>query len=317
MNRIDRLNAILIHLQSKKRVTAQQIADRFEISVRSVYRDVKALQESGVPVIGDAGIGYSIMDGYRLPPVMFTAEEGSALLIAGKFAERFTDPVMEKQFANALFKIKSVLRGTDKDHIEQLEENILVYSKNTEPKDAHENRYLYDLQYAVVQKKAIHIEYYTPSNDKKTERTVEPIGLCYYAQSWHCIGWCKLRNDYRDFKLSRMLRLSVTDTFFHNKKHPSIREYMDRISIKEQLHEVKILFKKEVARYAQAEKYYQGYVSEEEAGEYVRMIFFTAYPEIMARWLLMFMDNAIIETPVSLKELMIRNVNTLNDHYLK
>jgi predicted DNA-binding transcriptional regulator YafY len=317
LNRIDRLNAILIHLQSKKRVTAQQIADRFEISVRSVYRDVKALQESGVPVIGDAGIGYSVMDGYRLPPVMFTAEEGSALLIAGKFAERFTDPVMEKQFSNALFKIKSVLRGSDKDHIEQLEENVLVYSPKAQRGDAHANRYLYDLQYAVVQKKAIHIEYFTPYNEQRTERTVEPIGLCYYAQGWHCIGWCKLRGDYRDFKLSRMLRLTVTDTVFNNKRHPSIREYMDGISQKEQLHEVKILFRKEVVRYVQSEKYYQGFVSEEEAGEYIRMVFFNAYPDVMARWLLMFMDNIIIETSDKLKDLMIQHVHTLKTHYLE
>ncbi len=96
MNRIDRLHAILTHLQSKKRVTAQELADRFNISLRTVYRDVKALDESGVPVIGEAGSGYSIMEGYRLPPVMFTQEEAAALIMGAKLAERMTDASVKK-----------------------------------------------------------------------------------------------------------------------------------------------------------------------------------------------------------------------------
>ena len=98
MNRIDRLHAILTHLQSKKKVTAQEMADRFNISLRTVYRDVKALDESGVPVIGEAGSGYTIMEGYRLPPVMFTQEEASALLLGAKLAEQFTDGSVKRHF---------------------------------------------------------------------------------------------------------------------------------------------------------------------------------------------------------------------------
>src|ERR1700704_2719720 len=116
MNRIDRLHAILTHLQSKKLVTAQEMADRFNISLRTVYRDVKALDESGVPVIGEAGSGYTIMEGYRLPPVMFTQEEASALLLGGKMAEHRTDASLKKHLDTAMFKIKAVLRSGDKEH---------------------------------------------------------------------------------------------------------------------------------------------------------------------------------------------------------
>ncbi|TAJ51095.1 MAG: HTH domain-containing protein, partial [Chitinophagaceae bacterium] len=91
MNRIDRVTAILIQLQSKRVVKAQEIADRFGISLRTVYRDVKTLEEAGIPVIGEAGVGYSIMEGYRLPPVMFTQEEATALLTAEKLVEKLTD----------------------------------------------------------------------------------------------------------------------------------------------------------------------------------------------------------------------------------
>src|SRR6476660_10142584 len=105
MNRIDRVTAILIQLQSKKIVKAQDIAERFNISLRTVYRDIKTLEESGVPVIGEAGIGYSIMDGYRLPPVMFTKEEATAFLTAEKLIEKLTDPSSDENYKSAMFKI--------------------------------------------------------------------------------------------------------------------------------------------------------------------------------------------------------------------
>src|ERR1044072_6926076 len=126
MNRIDRLHAILTHLQSKKRVTAQEIADRFNISLRTVYRDVKALEESGVPVIGEAGSGYTVMEGYRLPPVLFTQEEASALLMGAKLAQHQTDASVQKHFLAALYKIKAVLRTSDKEHMDALDDNIAV-----------------------------------------------------------------------------------------------------------------------------------------------------------------------------------------------
>jgi len=96
MNRIDRVSAILIHLQTKKIVKAQEIADRFSISLRTVYRDIKALEESGVPVGGEAGVGYQLMEGYRLPPVMFTKEEAIAFLTAEKMVEILTDASSKK-----------------------------------------------------------------------------------------------------------------------------------------------------------------------------------------------------------------------------
>ena len=107
MNRIDRLTAILIQLQTKKVVKAQEIADRFSITLRTVYRDVKALMEAGVPIGSEAGTGYFIVDGFHLPPVMFSRDEASALIMAGKLIERMTDASVKKAFESALMKIKS------------------------------------------------------------------------------------------------------------------------------------------------------------------------------------------------------------------
>lgn len=313
MNRIDRLNAILIHLQGKKRVTAQQIADRFDISLRSVYRDIKALDEAGVPVIGEAGIGYSIMEGYRLPPVMFTSEEAQSILLAGKFAEKFTSPTVKKQFESALFKIKAVLRATDKENIEKLEETVLVMGPISGRHEG-ENKYLSDIQRAIIDKKSIRIDYQKLYADK-SDRVVEPIGLCYYAGAWHCIAWCTLRKDYRDFKMSRIQSLEITDVCFETSRHPSIKEYIDRMRTEDTLHEIVIRIKKEMMPYIQQHKYYYGFVSEELSGDYVRITFLNGFPDTFCRWVLMFTDKVIIESPQSIKNTVQALCRTLHQHY--
>ena len=141
MNRIDRLSAILIQLQSRRLVKAQQIADKFSISLRTVYRDVHALQEAGVPVIGEAGTGYSLMEGYKLPPVMFNADEATALLTAAKLMQSKTDASSSRYYTSALDKIKAVLRLAEKDHIEEIDEHIAVVQhpaiRYEPPEDLH------------------------------------------------------------------------------------------------------------------------------------------------------------------------------------
>src|SRR4030095_5461383 len=135
MNRIDRVTAILIQLQSKKIVKAQDIAERFNISLRTVYRDIKTLEEAGVPVIGEAGVGYSIMDGYRLPPVMFTKEEATSFLMAEKILEKYSDSYNSNIYKSALYKIKSVLRTAEKDFLTGIDENIMVLNQTHRGQD--------------------------------------------------------------------------------------------------------------------------------------------------------------------------------------
>ena len=313
MNRIDRLHAILTHLQSKKRVTAQEVADRFSISLRTVYRDVKAIEESGVPVIGEAGSGYSIMEGYRLPPVMFTQEEAAALLLGGKLAEQRTDASLKKHIEAAMFKIKAVLRSSDKEHVDQLSDHIAIY-QNRRPLDDSSGQHLAALQKTIVDKRVIFIRYFS-NNEEVTERLVEPIGLWYYGDAWHVIGWCRLRGGYRDFRVSRIQRLQVKDEGFQNSPHPSLQEYIESIVAASDLREVVISFKKEVARYLNVQRYYYGYVKEEIVGDCVRMQFLTSSLEFVARWLLMYTNAVTIESPAELSTVMHELIGEINNHY--
>ncbi|HXB92532.1 MAG TPA: YafY family protein [Puia sp.] len=303
MNRIDRLHAILTHLQSKKKVTAQEMADRFSISLRTVYRDVKALDESGVPVIGEAGSGYTIMEGYRLPPVMFTQEEASALLVGAKLAEQFTDGSINGHFNAALFKIKAVLRTTDKEYVDSLTEHMEVLSRYSPDSDSPQ-QHLSRLQQAVVHKRVVQLQYRSSLKDETTLRKVEPIGLLHYGSAWHLIAWCRLRNGYRDFRLSRMLSVLLEDAAFDPGAHPSIREYIDRIRAESDLVEAVVHFKKETVRYLQQQKYMNGFVSEEDLGEYVSMKFLSSSLSYFGRWLLTYTDHVRVVSPAELKSIM-------------
>lgn len=300
MNRIDRLHAILTHLQSKKKVTAQEMADRFNISLRTVYRDVKALDESGVPVIGEAGSGYTIMEGYRLPPVMFTQEEASALLLGAKLAEQFTDGSVKRHFNAALFKIKAVLRSPDKEYVDSLTEHIEILSRYS-PDNESPQQFLSLLQQAVVHKNIVHLQYRSNLKEEVTRRDVEPIGLLHYGSAWHLIGWCQLRNDYRDFRLSRMLGLTLDEKRFDPGVHPSFRQYIEKIRAGSDLQEVIVLINKDIAKYLQEQKYLNGFVDEEDMGACLRMKFLTSSIFYFARWLLMYTDKVRVETPECLK----------------
>src|SRR5680860_1082305 len=126
IKRFDRIVAILIQLQSKRIVRAQDLADRFEVSLRTIYRDIRSLEASGVPIASEAGVGYSIMEGYRLPPVMFTREEAGSFVAAEKLMQKFTDKSLGAYHESAMYKVKSVLRGREKDWISALESQVRI-----------------------------------------------------------------------------------------------------------------------------------------------------------------------------------------------
>jgi predicted DNA-binding transcriptional regulator YafY len=318
MNRIDRLAAILIHLQTKRIVKADEIAGRFEISLRTVYRDIKALMEAGVPIGSEAGTGYFIVDGYHLPPVMFTQEEASALLLASKLVEKMTDQSVLRAYESALMKIKAVLTDREKAHLEELQSSVMVHLSTKEQKQPDfPDRFLTALQHAVVQKQMIEIDYYASYNDQLTTRIVEPIGLFYYGAAWHLIAWCQLRNDYRDFRADRIKELRQTGKPFQNHNLLSLQEYLKTVTMEHrEMVKVVVLFDKGVARYIGQQKYNYGYVSEELAGDKIRMTFLTGYVRSLARWLLIYGNMVQVEAPDQLGEILVELVKELESHYM-
>jgi predicted DNA-binding transcriptional regulator YafY len=316
MNRLDRLTAILIQLQSKKIVRAEEIADRFEISLRTVYRDVKSLMEAGVPIGSQAGTGYFIVDGYHLPPVMFSQEEASAMMMAGKLVERMTDQSIRAAFDEALYKIKSVLNEAQKDHLEILQDHIEVLKPQMNL-PAQSGNYLTDLQKAVAGKQVIQINYFSNQNEL-TQREVEPIGLFYYSAAWHLIAWCCLRNGFRDFRCDRIKELKQTGIAFEPRSISTMQEYFNSIQqANAEMKTATVLFDKKEAMYINNSRHYFGFVSEEETDGQVRMKFLTTDLSMMARWLLSYGRGVEIESPDELKTIVQSLVEELQEHYLK
>ena len=177
MNRIDRLVAILTTLQSRKYVTAQFIANKYEISERTVYRDLRALGEIGVPIDFEANRGYSILQGYFLPPISLTSEEANALVLITTLSDKFADKTTRTNIESAISKIKSVLRKTDKENADYLQSQIRIYKSPTE-RDSTD--YLTVIQKSITSKQIIFIEY-TNNNAEQSQREIEPIGLTFYS----------------------------------------------------------------------------------------------------------------------------------------
>jgi predicted DNA-binding transcriptional regulator YafY len=227
MNRIDRLFGILVLLQSKKYVSAETISEKFGISVRTVYRDIKALYEQGIPVSFEQHRGYFIVQGYFLPPVSFSFEEASALLLMENLVYGFADRSVHKNYSSALNKIKTVLRSAQKEKLEMLASNIRLQLPSCINNDFD---YLTILQDAVSAKNIVEMEYKN-NNNEVSKRIVEPIGLIFYAFSWHVIGWCHMRQDYRDFKIVRILKLENTGELFLKQDHIALGDYMKLLPV--------------------------------------------------------------------------------------
>lgn len=315
MNRIDRLTAILIHLQTKRVVKAEEIAERFEMSLRTVYRDVKALMEAGVPVGSEAGKGYFIVDGYHLPPVMFTQDEANSMLLAAKIVEKVADKSVREAFTSALNKIKSVLPEAGKDRLETLDAHI-EFGRSAHEEPMVSSAWLTDIQRALASRESLSIGYRN-SSEAASSRTVEPIGLFYYGMAWHLIAWCRMRNSYRDFRTDRISSLTTSGDKSGHRNLLTLQEYLTTIvhANKEVLRVIAV-FDASIAKYTRTMRYYHGFVSEEPLEGKVRMHFLSSSLHSICRWLLTYGNMVEIESPDEARELVIDLIEELTAHHV-
>ena len=221
--RLSRLAAILTQLQTKRLITATELAEKFSVSTRTIYRDIKALEQAGVPVLTEEGKCYSLMEGYRIPPVMFTESEANALITAEQLVLKNKDASFVKEYSGAIIKIKSVLRHTIKDKANLLSDRIVFRQNAANDKTSN---YLSTLQLALTNLNLVEIDYYSPDNDQLTKRIIEPFALYSTQENWIVIAWCRLRKNYRAFRLDRLKNLTVSaDTFPAHKL--TLEEYFE------------------------------------------------------------------------------------------
>lgn len=224
IKRLSRLTAILTILQTRRIVTSSTLAKKFDVSVRTIYRDIKALEQAGVPIIAEDRKGYRLMEGYRIPPVMFTENEANALITIEQLVQKNSDSSLIKEYTEAVNKIKAVLLHSTKNKAELLAGRIAI---SPAIPNRHTSNSLTVIQNALTDFKVLKITYQSAQNNEKTIRNIEPFAFYYNLQeSWLIIAFCRLRNDYRMFRLDRILKTEPLDISFEPHKL-TLKDFLD------------------------------------------------------------------------------------------
>jgi predicted DNA-binding transcriptional regulator YafY len=258
------------------------------------------LEEAGIPIAGEAGVGYSIMDGYRLPPLMFTMEEATAFLTAEKLIEKLTDSSVDDSYKSAMYKVRAVLRAGEKDFLENIDERIEVVKRMRDPEEKNSVSPLQAVLRSISTKHALNITYLAAHSNEVTERNIEPIGVCLMDGRWHIMAFCQLRKDYRDFRIDRIRKIVETSVPF-KKQHPALKDYLNQVTKEKLLETVVIQVDRPTLSWIGEQKYYAGLVSEKDVNDKVEMTFLTSSIDAFVRWFIMYADGADIVSPVSLK----------------
>ena len=221
--RLSRLTAILTQLQTKRILTAPELAAKFSVSIRTIYRDIRALEQAGVPILTEEGKGYTLMEHYRLPPVTFTESQANALIIAEQLVLKNKDASFIKDYSEAIDKIKAVLNHSVKDKANLLSERTR-FDQNLNRERNSNN--LSELQFALTNFNLVKIEYINETQ-KTSSRFIEPFALLSTQENWLLVAWCRLRKEFRYFRLDRIKKLELLSEKFTPHKM-TLQEYFDK-----------------------------------------------------------------------------------------
>lgn len=303
--RFDRIVNIYIQLQSKRVVKAQELADRFGVSLRTIYRDIRSLEQAGVPIFGEAGTGYSIVDGYRLPPVLFTHEEAMSFVGAQKLMGKFMDRRLQEHYNTALYKIKAVLRKSEKDSLSDIESKIVVAKPGYDVFNSNVPHALSALIESIAQRRQVYLSYKGVNDEKPKQRTIEPVGLFHEMNFWYVYAYCHTRQDYRQFRADRIMQLGVLEKPFE-RDHPSLGEFMDKRERKRNdtpKMTIRIRVENHFAAHMKWDRRFWGFVTEHDCGSHTEMLFETQdFQEGFPRWLLMYGDGVEVLEPDSVRQ---------------
>ena len=222
MRRADRLFRIVQRLRRRGATTARDLAQALEVSERTVYRDVRDLVLSGVPIQGEAGVGYALDRSYELPPLMFDEEEIEALVLGARIVRAWADAKLARAAEEALQKIEGVLPPRLKQKLAE----AALYAPDFHIKAGIRSG-LSDLRQAVREQKKARFRYVDKAQ-AGSERTVQPLGLYYWGQTWTLAAWCELRDDFRNFRLDRVRGSSMLDATFDDEPGKTLRDLLTK-----------------------------------------------------------------------------------------
>ena len=222
MRRADRLFQIVQHLHHERVTTARDLAEALEVSERTIYRDIQDLSLSGVPITGEAGQGYRLLQGFHLPPLMFNAEELEALLLGARMLRAWTDRGLARAANSALQKIESVVPDRLKPELDKQEIMVPDF-----PMEGMAGEQLLIVRMAIKQQHKIQFDY-TREDGQDSNRVVQPLGLFYWGKVWTLVGWCELRDSFRHFRLDRIREITKLDQDFELVEGRTLQDFLSR-----------------------------------------------------------------------------------------
>ncbi len=219
MRRADRLFQIVQHLRGGRLVTARRLAERLEVSERTIYRDIADLQSTGVPIDGEAGVGYILRQGFELPPLMFTRDEIVALVAGARLIRAWGGVSMARGAEEALVKIEAVLPQEERARIAGTQIHAPAASLSVK-----ERRIIDAVERAVDENDVLSIRY-RDLEQRESERDIRPLGLWFWGKVWTVIGWCELRNAFRTFRTDRIVEADRTGRRFRAERGKTLADF--------------------------------------------------------------------------------------------
>ncbi|MCB1383949.1 MAG: YafY family transcriptional regulator, partial [Notoacmeibacter sp.] len=223
----DRLFQIVQHLRGGRLVTARMLAGRLEVSERTIYRDIADLQSTGVPIDGEAGVGYLLREGFDLPPLMFSRDEIVALVAGARMVRAWGGAAMARAAEEALVKIGAVLPDAERHRLDQ----IRIYAPPMDQLGARERERIDRINKAIEAGEVLRLDY-RDAGEAASLRDVRPLGLWFWGKVWTLVGWCELRNDFRMFRLDRMVVLEATDRRFKPERGRSLADFFRMMELR-------------------------------------------------------------------------------------
>lgn len=227
MRRADRLFQIVQLVRGRRLSTAAFLATRLEVSERTIYRDVAALQAQGVPIEGEAGVGYRLGRGFDLPPLMFSPVEATALVAAARLAQRWLDAGLSREVETALGKILSVLPPAAR----VAAESVAMFAPSFGGLTPATQQHLQALREATQARRKVHLDYLDLA-DKTSQRIVRPLGCFYWGKVWTLSAWCEVRDDFRGFRVDRIQQLEMLPDVFADEPGKTLADMLRAVEAK-------------------------------------------------------------------------------------
>ncbi|MGB3541617.1 helix-turn-helix transcriptional regulator [Rubrivirga sp.] len=317
LNKTERLFALVLLLQNRPNMTSRDLSEHFGVSRRTIFRDLRTLGESGVPLTYAETGGYEILEGYQLPPLMFSAREAATLLVGTGFTKLQPDASLRTDADAVAMKIRNVLPEPVRDYIDRLQERTVLAPFN-EVRDrgatGDEQGLWFELSEAIARQRKVKMTYYVASRDEETVREVDPLGLVYYSDHWNLIAYDHLRDDIRNFRLDQIKKLRTRFDRFEAPAGFDLKEHLRERGTSPENVRMQVRFRNRAWRWARTQV--PADIEQELPQDgWTEVTFEFENVAYVAKWLLRYGTDVEVVSPDELRDEVIRQAQSVADMY--